>query len=195
MASPDQRINTSLSARWVKYRIAWKEYYTQHPVRTVAGFAGVIGIAFVIEALKNRDTVRSTSADSKLVYKRQLNPKPQITSLAEEIIQLENQLQSSDLSEGARSEMREVLAIKKSEMRKPKSTMSVTSGQVDAREPHWDVRNHERNWSIMLQDQQRQKHELAYRRERSRDDDFSRNTYGSGGGELSGSTGGVKPWS
>lgn len=57
------------------------------------------------------------------------------------------------------------------------TTMLVRSGQLAVRAPHWDIRNNERNWSILSRDQQQQKDHYWYRRERSREDDFARNTY------------------
>jgi hypothetical protein len=57
------------------------------------------------------------------------------------------------------------------------TTMVVRSGQLAVRAPHWDIRNNERNWSILSRDQQQQKDHYWYRRERSREDDYARNTY------------------
>lgn len=57
------------------------------------------------------------------------------------------------------------------------SAMVVKSGQLYAREPHWNIRNNERNWVVMARDQQQQQDHYWYRSERSRDDDYARNTY------------------
>lgn len=57
------------------------------------------------------------------------------------------------------------------------SAMVVKSGQLYVREPHWNIRNNERNWIIMSRDQQQQKDHYWYRTDRSRDDDYARNTY------------------
>ncbi|CAC9530097.1 protein of unknown function - conserved [Leishmania donovani] len=57
------------------------------------------------------------------------------------------------------------------------TTMLVRSGQLEVRAPHWEIRNNERNWSILSRDQQQQKDHYWYRLERSREDDFARNTY------------------
>ncbi|KAG5495004.1 hypothetical protein JKF63_02056 [Porcisia hertigi] len=57
------------------------------------------------------------------------------------------------------------------------TTMLVRSGQLAVRAPHWEIRNNERNWSILSRDQQQQKDHYWYRLERSREDDFARNTY------------------
>lgn len=57
------------------------------------------------------------------------------------------------------------------------TTMLVRSGQLEVRAPHWEIRNNERNWSILSRDQQQQKDHYWYRLERSKEDDFSRNTY------------------
>ncbi|KAH9578313.1 hypothetical protein LSM04_001814 [Trypanosoma melophagium] len=57
------------------------------------------------------------------------------------------------------------------------TTMRVTNGQLYVREPHWNIRNNERNWTILARDQQQQKDHYWYRLERSREDDFARNTY------------------
>ena len=56
------------------------------------------------------------------------------------------------------------------------STMKVTQGHISVREGHWQIRNAERNWSIMAQDIQKQKDSTPYRLERSKDDDFGRLT-------------------
>ncbi|KAG5469314.1 hypothetical protein LSCM1_02529 [Leishmania martiniquensis] len=57
------------------------------------------------------------------------------------------------------------------------TTMLVRSGQLAVRAPHWEIRNSERNWSILSRDLQQQKDHYWYRLERSREDDFARNTY------------------
>lgn len=57
------------------------------------------------------------------------------------------------------------------------TTMLVRSGQLAVRGPHWDIRNNERNWSILSRDVQQQKDHYWYRYERSKDDDYARNTY------------------
>jgi hypothetical protein len=57
------------------------------------------------------------------------------------------------------------------------NAMVVKSGQLYVREPHWNIRNSERNWIIMSRDQQQQKDHYWYRSDRSRDDDYARNTY------------------
>jgi hypothetical protein len=57
------------------------------------------------------------------------------------------------------------------------AAMVVKSGQLYVREPHWNIRNSERNWIIMSRDQQQQKDHYWYRVDRSRDDDYARNTY------------------
>eukprot|EP00758_Cryptobia_borreli_P001315 Tbor_TRINITY_DN2130_c0_g1::TRINITY_DN2130_c0_g1_i2::g.5503::m.5503 len=75
-----------------------------------------------------------------------------------------------------RAEMQRIYnAEKKSHESIRNSCMLVTDMQLAAREPHWDLRNHERNWSILSRDQQKQKDSYTYRAERSRDDDFGRN--------------------
>lgn len=57
------------------------------------------------------------------------------------------------------------------------TTLIVRSGQLLVRNPHWDLRNSERNWSILSRDQQQQKDHFWYRNDRSKDDDYARNTY------------------
>ena len=57
---------------------------------------------------------------------------------------------------------------------RPASTMYVTRGHLQEKENNWNVRNHERNWSILAQDHYKQKDSFAYRLERSKDDDFGR---------------------
>ncbi|KAG5493466.1 hypothetical protein JIQ42_01833 [Leishmania sp. Namibia] len=57
------------------------------------------------------------------------------------------------------------------------TTMLVRSGQLAVRAPHWEIRNNERNWSILSRDLQQQKDHYWYRLERSREDDFARNAY------------------
>ncbi|AIO01339.1 hypothetical protein LPMP_330460 [Leishmania panamensis] len=59
------------------------------------------------------------------------------------------------------------------------TTMLIRSGQLEVRAPHWEIRNNERNWSILSRDQQQQRDHYWYRLERSREDDFARNTYSS----------------
>ncbi|EPY30973.1 hypothetical protein STCU_03730 [Strigomonas culicis] len=57
------------------------------------------------------------------------------------------------------------------------TTMLVRSGQLLVRAPHWEIRNNERNWSILARDRQQQKDHYWYRAERSKEDDYARNTY------------------
>lgn len=77
---------------------------------------------------------------------------------------------------------RQMQASYEAEMRKANraqsSAMVVTSSQLDAREPHWNLRMNEKNWSIMSRDMQKQKDSYVYRLDRSRDDDFGRNAAG-----------------
>jgi hypothetical protein len=60
------------------------------------------------------------------------------------------------------------------QQRYPASTLFVTRGHLQEKESSWNVRNHERNWSIMAQDLFKQKDSYVYRMERSKDDDFGR---------------------
>lgn len=57
------------------------------------------------------------------------------------------------------------------------TALVVRSGQLHVRQPYWTIRNNERNWSILARDQQQQKDHYWYRMDRSKDDDFARNTY------------------
>lgn len=76
-----------------------------------------------------------------------------------------------------RAEMLRAIERETSDMNRAQSaTMMVTSDQLNKREPHWNVRNNERNWSVMARDQQKQKDSYVYRLDRSRDDDFGRNS-------------------
>ncbi|SCU72450.1 uncharacterized protein TEOVI_000402700 [Trypanosoma equiperdum] len=87
-------------------------------------------------------------------------------------------LLSTTQDEAKRNELRRIIDMEKEKATKySNATMKVTSGQLYVREPHWNIRNSERNWSILSRDQQQQKDHYWYRSERSRDDDFSRNTY------------------
>jgi hypothetical protein len=54
------------------------------------------------------------------------------------------------------------------------ATMHVTNGHLQAKEGTWALRNMERNWSIIAQDQFKQKDDYHYRMERSKDDDYGR---------------------
>ncbi|KEG13986.1 hypothetical protein DQ04_00681100 [Trypanosoma grayi] len=77
-----------------------------------------------------------------------------------------------------RTELQRIIDEEKESLKKHgNTTMKVTSGQLYVREPHWNIRNNERNWSILARDQQQQKDHYWYRLERSREDDFARNTY------------------
>jgi hypothetical protein len=58
--------------------------------------------------------------------------------------------------------------------RNPGGTLLVTRGHLAEKENSWNVRNHERNWSILAQDHFKQKDSYVYRLERSKDDDFGR---------------------
>ncbi|GET91780.1 hypothetical protein, conserved [Leishmania tarentolae] len=83
---------------------------------------------------------------------------------------------TTDASE--RQSLKEVIEREKELMKGVNNTtMLVRSGQLEVRAPHWEIRNSERNWSILSRDQQQQKDHYWYRLERSREDDFGRNTY------------------
>jgi hypothetical protein len=73
--------------------------------------------------------------------------------------------------------------VKPEEGKRTVQTLRVTPGHLQVRGGHWDVRNNERNWSIMAQDMQKQKDDFGYRSERSRDDDFGRMSEGRGGAQ------------
>ncbi|EAN98022.1 hypothetical protein C3747_40g241 [Trypanosoma cruzi] len=91
--------------------------------------------------------------------------------------ELEQLIASTSDSE-KREELQRLLdEEKESEKKHGGTTMKVTSGQLYVREPHWNIRNNERNWTILARDQQQQKDHYWYRLERSREDDFARNTY------------------
>ncbi|CAD2217823.1 hypothetical protein AGDE_04812 [Angomonas deanei] len=57
------------------------------------------------------------------------------------------------------------------------TTMIVRNGHLVVRAPHWEIRNNERNWNILARDQQQQKDHYWYRMERSKEDDYGRNTF------------------
>lgn len=77
-----------------------------------------------------------------------------------------------------REELRAVLMKKQEQDRKAgNSAMVVKSGQLYVRDPHWQIRMNERNWTVLSRDHQQQQDHYWYRSERSRDDDFARNTY------------------
>ena len=59
----------------------------------------------------------------------------------------------------------------------PVGKVHVLQGHMDRRQSFWDLRNNERNWSIMCQDRQRQVDSYEYRKERSRDDDYGRQSF------------------
>lgn len=77
-----------------------------------------------------------------------------------------------------REEMRKIYLEERAKNGNVEGTaMVVKSGQLLVREPHWQIRTNEINWMIMSRDQQQQKDHFWYRSERSRDDDYARNTY------------------
>ncbi|ORC90488.1 uncharacterized protein TM35_000082860 [Trypanosoma theileri] len=91
--------------------------------------------------------------------------------------ELEKLLSTTEDSE-KRAELQRIIDEEKENLKKVgNTTMRVTSGQLYVREPHWGIRNNERNWTILARDQQQQKDHYWYRLERSREDDFARNTY------------------
>jgi len=50
----------------------------------------------------------------------------------------------------------------------------ITQGQLESRQDTWELRNMERNYSIMTQDHHRQLDDVKYRYERSKDNDYAR---------------------
>ena len=55
-------------------------------------------------------------------------------------------------------------------------SVCITQGQIHFRDHVWDKRNYERNWSVLARDKQQQQDHYWYRAERSRDDDYLRNS-------------------
>ena len=53
-------------------------------------------------------------------------------------------------------------------------TAVVSTGECNNRQDSWELRNMERNYSIMTQDHHRQLDDVKYRYERSKDNDYSR---------------------
>ncbi|KAG8344324.1 hypothetical protein ERJ75_001447100 [Trypanosoma vivax] len=88
---------------------------------------------------------------------------------------LEQLLDQAEDKEKREELLRVIDAEKALEKQSNRVTMRVVSGQLYVREPHWNIRNNERNWAILARDQQQQKDHYWYRMERSRDDDFARN--------------------
>lgn len=85
----------------------------------------------------------------------------------------------SAVPEGPKREELRAVLLKKQELDRQagNSAMVVKSGQLYVRDPHWQIRMNERNWTVLSRDHQQQQDHYWYRSERSRDDDFARNTY------------------
>ena len=60
------------------------------------------------------------------------------------------------------------------DQRNKEGTVMLNATNADERDFYWQVRNNERNWSIMHRDMQRQKDSYVYRHARSQDDDYGR---------------------
>eukprot|EP00388_Colpodella_angusta_P003327 GDKJ01011757.1.p1 GENE.GDKJ01011757.1~~GDKJ01011757.1.p1 ORF type:complete len:164 (-),score=12.42 GDKJ01011757.1:125-616(-) len=154
------------------------------------------GLVYYDARIRHRDRVVSPNIKNNLEYdtydlrdekerSRVANAVPQsdidkANSVVQPITTLETALQKAIREEKdpfLKAEMIRAMELETSKMeRVQKSTMMVTSEQLEQREPHWNVRNNERNWSIMARDQQKQKDSYVYRNDRSRDDDFGRNS-------------------
>nr|CCC94149.1 conserved hypothetical protein [Trypanosoma congolense IL3000] len=170
------------TTRWVK----------QHPYRTCGlVLTSAVGCVLYEVNVTHKDRIPSPNVRNHLEYslRREVdsaaqgdceseeNLSAQEASLINHISRLEALLSVTE-DEAQRGELQRVIDLEKEKSVKYNNmTMKVTSGQLYVREPHWNIRNNERNWSILSRDHQQQKDHYWYRLERSRDDDFSRNTY------------------
>ena len=143
----------------------------EHPYRFLFGGLMMIGgIVYYDSKYTFGETVYSPVLSTDLVYKMKAETveKPRAAALDHLVVQVRSDREQEELNnikENAKNTFND-------------STMVVTRGQVAVRKPHWNLRMNERNWSVLARDQQHQQDEYWYRAERSREDDFGRNTYG-----------------
>lgn len=155
-------------------------------------FATAAGWVWYENNVTNRDKVVSPTVNNHLVYdvkhvKGEDFERSPADRTNEEILRSldaqrrEQQLLSSSSSTTTAEQKADLQEVMTRENAKDRGTgqsaMVVKSGQLYVREPHWNIRNNERNWAIMGRDQQQQKDHFWYRIDRSRDDDYARNTY------------------
>lgn len=175
------------------------DYVQRNPMKSfMMGCATIAGLLYYDARVRHRDRVVSPNIKNNLEYDtydirdekeraRIANAVPQseldktnsATGSQQPITTIETPLQKAIREEKdpfLKAEMIRAMERETNKMEKTQSsTMMVTSEQLAQREPHWNVRNNERNWSIMARDQQKQKDSYLYRLDRSRDDDFGRN--------------------
>lgn len=174
------------------------DYVKRNPFRSLMiGCATTAGVMYYEARVTHKDRVVSPNIKNNLEYDtydiRDAKERERLVSAipasdlaatpnaeaAQPISALETALQKAIREEKdpfIRAEMQKAMERELSGMnRAQSSTMMVTAEQLNKREPHWNVRNNERNWSIMARDQQKQKDSYLYRLDRSRDDDFGRN--------------------
>lgn len=171
----------------------------QHPMRVLATV--VVGSAFwywydyvrphtaVVKPSTNHLTYESYDKYSA-IEERNLSPTKDATiqeekvRVHEKINAIKSQLDASHLPSDQRlkeqeklHELEQYLATTEENVKNEVSTLMVGKGHLYARELYWNIRNNEKNWSVMSRDQQMQKDHYWYRAERGRDDDFGRNAY------------------
>ena len=165
--------------------------YCEHPYRFICGGALIVAAIIQYDRVYTfGDVVYSPTLSTNLIYKMRaetIEPRPSSDSDQSGILmnipptsdrvvldRLAGQVKTDREREELES-LKQKVAEKNSYA---ESTMSVSRGQVSVRRPHWGLRMNERNWSVLARDQQHQQDEYWYRAERSREDDFGRNTYG-----------------
>ena len=130
------------------------EYIEKNPKAAFARCAALVGLVFSYEVIvEHNNRVPSPLVSNHLEYEMETNGAlPRFG------------LKTKDTAADERSNRQE-------------ATLFVRKTQIEDREPHWKVRNAERNWSVMSRDMQKQKDSFTYRALRSQDDDYLRNTF------------------
>lgn len=162
------------------------KYAQLHPFRFSAFCVLFVGAIFYYEAnVTHGGRIKSFSHDHE--YQVDTSSEGQQTRRvkAEKILspkerqEIEDKLQRKRMLEEAKARGEDVdprLEAEFTKHRNPGGTLLVTRGHLQDKESSWNVRNHERNWSILAQDHFKQKDNYMYRLERSKDDDFGRHS-------------------
>lgn len=160
--------------------------YQQHPWFVRCTVVTIVGAFLYMDWKRNDETLPYKDPFNHLFYRMRLGKDARPTGASEEEMR-----KAGVLIEGKE----EKLIVGDVNAEKPDGTplykqpppgmrdgnvpfkMSVYAGHLERRENVWDLRGNERNWSIMAQDHQRQLDSFDYRKERSKDDDYARQSF------------------
>lgn len=158
-----------------------RRHFTMYPYRTLASMGLVVGAIWYYEVKYVHDNRVYSPAHSQ-EYEMASTPEERDARrrVRAQRVPTPQELAAAAKENGAESIADRVARLErhKKEGKQPKeddvNTLFVTNGHLQTKEGTWGLRNTERNWSILAQDQFKQKDDYYYRLERSKDDDYGR---------------------